>query len=121
MAEIRLENLTKRFGPLVAVDDLDLTMPDGSFVALLGDDPRAEHLVRAMIVMAHALGIKTVGEGVETPEQLARLTDLGCDIVQGFLFSRAVSAREAVDMVDVAGDWTGYPTGVGTAARVPVR
>jgi multiple sugar transport system ATP-binding protein len=36
MAEIRLENLTKRFGPLVAVDDLDLTMPDGSFVALLG-------------------------------------------------------------------------------------
>jgi multiple sugar transport system ATP-binding protein len=36
MAEIRLQNLTKRFGSLVAVDDLDLTMPDGSFVALLG-------------------------------------------------------------------------------------
>jgi multiple sugar transport system ATP-binding protein len=36
MAEIRLEHLTKRFGSLVAVDDLDLTMPDGSFVALLG-------------------------------------------------------------------------------------
>jgi multiple sugar transport system ATP-binding protein len=36
MAEIRLHQLTKRFGSLVAVDDLDLTMPDGSFVALLG-------------------------------------------------------------------------------------
>ncbi|HEV8501301.1 MAG TPA: ABC transporter ATP-binding protein [Casimicrobiaceae bacterium] len=36
MAEIRLEHLTKRFGSLVAVDDLDLTMPDGAFVALLG-------------------------------------------------------------------------------------
>jgi multiple sugar transport system ATP-binding protein len=36
MAEIRLEHLTKRFGSLVAVDKLDLTMPDGSFVALLG-------------------------------------------------------------------------------------
>jgi multiple sugar transport system ATP-binding protein len=36
MAEIKLENLTKRFGSLVAVDDLELTMPDGSFVALLG-------------------------------------------------------------------------------------
>jgi multiple sugar transport system ATP-binding protein len=36
MAEIRLQNLTKRFGSLVAVDDLDLAMPDGSFVALLG-------------------------------------------------------------------------------------
>jgi multiple sugar transport system ATP-binding protein len=36
MAEIKLQNLTKRFGPLVAVDDLELTMPDGAFVALLG-------------------------------------------------------------------------------------
>ena len=36
MAEIRLAHLTKRFDALVAVDDLDLTMPDGSFVALLG-------------------------------------------------------------------------------------
>jgi multiple sugar transport system ATP-binding protein len=36
MAEIRLENLTKEFGSLVAVNDLDLTVPDGSFVALLG-------------------------------------------------------------------------------------
>jgi multiple sugar transport system ATP-binding protein len=36
MAEIRLKHLTKRFGSLLAVDDLDLTMPDGSFVALLG-------------------------------------------------------------------------------------
>jgi multiple sugar transport system ATP-binding protein len=36
MAEIRLESLTKEFGSLVAVNDLDLTVPDGSFVALLG-------------------------------------------------------------------------------------
>jgi multiple sugar transport system ATP-binding protein len=36
MAEIRIENLTKEFGSLVAVRDLDLTVPDGSFIALLG-------------------------------------------------------------------------------------
>ena len=83
---------------------------DRSFIASLGVDPRAEHLVRAMIAMAHSLGILTVGEGVETPDQLSRLTDLGCDVVQGFLFSRPVSARAAVDMVDASGRWTGYPT-----------
>jgi diguanylate cyclase (GGDEF)-like protein len=88
----------------------DLLKIDRSFIASLGVDPRAEHLVRAMITLAHSLGILTVGEGVETPDQLSRLTDLGCDIVQGFLFSRPVSARAAVDMVDVDGQWTGYPT-----------
>lgn len=87
----------------------DLLKIDRSFIASLGVDPRAEHLVRAMIAMAHSLGILTVAEGVETPDQLLRLTDLGCDVVQGNLFSRPVSARAAVDMVDVSGHWTGYP------------
>ena len=87
----------------------DLLKIDRSFIASLGVDPRAEHLVRAMIAMAHSLGILTVAEGVETPDQLSRLTDLGCDVVQGNLFSRPVSAREAVDMVNASGHWTGYP------------
>jgi EAL domain-containing protein (putative c-di-GMP-specific phosphodiesterase class I) len=88
----------------------DLLKIDRSFIAPLGINPRAEHLVRAMIAMAHSLGIRTIAEGVETPDQLSRLTDLGCDVVQGYLFSRPVTARAAVDMVDVSGHWTGYPT-----------
>jgi EAL domain-containing protein (putative c-di-GMP-specific phosphodiesterase class I) len=38
--------------------------------------------------MAHALSLDTVAEGVETPEQLAQLKELGCDFAQGYLFSR---------------------------------
>ena len=49
MAEIRLEHLTKRFGSLLAVDDLDLTMPDGSFVALLGPSGRGKTTTMNMI------------------------------------------------------------------------
>ena len=70
----------------------DLVKLDRSFIAPLGQDPRAEHLVRAMVVMAHALGMRALAEGVETPEQLDRVTELGCDVAQGFLFSKPMMA-----------------------------
>jgi diguanylate cyclase (GGDEF)-like protein len=48
------------------------------------------HIVQAAINMAHASGIQTIAEGVETKEQLDILIDLGCDQVQGFLLGRPV-------------------------------
>jgi diguanylate cyclase (GGDEF)-like protein len=51
-------------------------------------------IVAAIIVMAHTLNLKTIAEGVETPAQLASLTDLKCDSVQGHHLGRAVSAKE---------------------------
>lgn len=85
----------------------DLVKLDRSFIAPLGRDPRAEHLVRAMVVMAHALGMRALAEGVETSEQLDRVRELGCDVAQGFLFSPAVPACEAGALVDTHGRWLG--------------
>jgi EAL domain-containing protein (putative c-di-GMP-specific phosphodiesterase class I) len=85
----------------------DLLKLDRSFIAALGNDHGAEHVVKAMIDMAHALGIRTVAEGVETTTQLQYLIDLGCDIAQGFLFSRPVPAAEAIGHVDRNRRWTG--------------
>lgn len=82
---------------------------DRSFISRLGEDDGSEHVVAAMIAMAHALGIPTVAEGVETQRQLDYLIDLGCDMAQGYLFSRPVGAAEAVALVDEAGRFTGYP------------
>ena len=96
----------------------DVLKLDRRFVAQLGADDRAEHLVRAMIVMAHALGMRTVAEGVETVEQLERLAELDCDVAQGFLFSRPVPEREALRDVGSDGRWTGAPFGTG-ATTVP--
>jgi diguanylate cyclase (GGDEF)-like protein/PAS domain S-box-containing protein len=61
---------------------------DRSFVSRLGTSPEATAIVTSCIELAHALNVTVVAEGVETAAQLTRLTELGCDIVQGFYYSR---------------------------------
>jgi EAL domain-containing protein (putative c-di-GMP-specific phosphodiesterase class I) len=52
-------------------------------------------LVRAMIDLAHALGLRVIAEGVETDEQLRRVRELGCDLAQGCHFSGPLPGEEA--------------------------
>lgn len=88
----------------------DVLKIDQSFIAALtDDDDHAEHVVASMIAMAHSLGMLTTAEGVETPYQLERLTELDCDIAQGFLFSKAVRMRDASTHVSSNMRWTGPP------------
>jgi EAL domain-containing protein (putative c-di-GMP-specific phosphodiesterase class I) len=57
-------------------------------------------MIRAILQMADAFGMKTVAEGVETEEQLAFLQEHGCDFAQGFLFSQAVPFADFSQFVD---------------------
>jgi EAL domain-containing protein (putative c-di-GMP-specific phosphodiesterase class I) len=72
----------------LAVDTLKI---DRSFVIEL-DKPEGRALVTSIIAMAHALKLKVVAEGVETERQMNQLLALGCDEMQGFLFSKPVPA-----------------------------
>jgi len=72
---------------------------DRVFVEGLGQGPDSQAIVAAIIAMSHALGKRVIAEGVETAEQLAILRALGCDEVQGFLFSPAVPAGEFGELV----------------------
>ncbi|MFL6179171.1 MAG: putative bifunctional diguanylate cyclase/phosphodiesterase [Actinomycetes bacterium] len=65
---------------------------DRSFTARLADDPGGATLVKAMVDLAHEFGLEVVAEGVEDAEVTARLRELGCDIGQGFLWSRPVAS-----------------------------
>ena len=65
---------------------------DRSFVDGLGSDEDDSAIVRATIALAKGLNLRVVAEGVETREQLAMLTELQCDLAQGYLFSRPVDA-----------------------------
>jgi predicted signal transduction protein with EAL and GGDEF domain len=106
-----LETLSrlKHMGVRLAIDDfgtgysslsylkrfpLDTLKIDRSFIKDLPRDAEDAAIAKAIIAMAHSLKLAVVAEGVETPEQLAFLQQHGCDVVQGYLFSRPVSAGE---------------------------
>lgn len=66
---------------------------DRSFVSELESSTDAVVIVRAIINLAHNLGMDVVGEGVETAGQLALLSEMGCARVQGYWFSRPVALQ----------------------------
>jgi diguanylate cyclase (GGDEF)-like protein len=103
-----LEQLS-RMGVVVSIDDfgtgyssmsylrkfpIDKLKIDRSFISELTTNPADASIVQAIISLAHSLKLKVVAEGVETPEQLQRLRELGCDQYQGFLASAAVTPLE---------------------------
>jgi diguanylate cyclase (GGDEF)-like protein len=80
-------NYLKRF----PIDTLKL---DQSFVRDVMTDARDAAIVGAVIAMAHRLGLKVIGEGVETSAQHEYLRREGCDFVQGYLFSHPKAPDE---------------------------
>ena len=77
----------KRF----SIDELKI---DRSFVTDAENGGRDGAVAAAIIALGHELGLQVVAEGVETPEQSAFLLQRGCNVQQGYWFSKAVPARE---------------------------
>jgi EAL domain-containing protein (putative c-di-GMP-specific phosphodiesterase class I)/CheY-like chemotaxis protein len=71
---------------------------DRSFVANMVEDPEARAIVKTCIILGHELNMRVVAEGVETEEHLEQLKQMGCDIAQGYFFSRPVPAEEIAKM-----------------------
>ena len=74
--------------------EVDRIKIDKSFVQNLGQKADADAIVTAVISLGHAMGLQVTAEGVETPEQEDFLRRAGCNVLQGFLFSKAVPAGE---------------------------
>jgi EAL domain-containing protein (putative c-di-GMP-specific phosphodiesterase class I) len=71
------------------VDELKI---DRSFIAGLGLEAGDAAIVASCIDLAHAVGIRAVAEGVETPEQAEALIAMGCDLAQGYYYAQPLPA-----------------------------
>jgi EAL domain-containing protein (putative c-di-GMP-specific phosphodiesterase class I) len=79
---------------------IDTLKIDRSFISAMGDRGENSEIVRTIVTLARNLGIDVIAEGVETAEQLAQLSALGCGQVQGFYFSRPVATEAAAALVE---------------------
>jgi diguanylate cyclase len=114
---VMLEHLSQ-LGIIVAIDDfgtgyssmsylqrfpIDELKIDRSFIRDLDFNPNDVSIVRAIISLAHELGLRVVAEGVETAAQLALLKRMGCDQYQGYLRSAAVAPSEIEPLLAPSG------------------
>lgn len=84
------------------VDSLKI---DRSFIQGLDASSETLGLVPAIANIARAMRMSVVAEGIETPEQLAQLRRLNCDLGQGYLFSRPVPAQQATELLSANLHW----------------
>jgi diguanylate cyclase (GGDEF)-like protein len=111
---VRLLDQIKQLGVFIAIDDFGTghsslsrlrDMPaevlkiDRSFVDGLSSEPGDTAIVSSILSLAYAMGKHTIAEGVEKREQAAMLLRMGCEVAQGYFFSRPVAAERIVPML----------------------
>lgn len=84
---------------------LDAVKVDRAFTSTIDTEERPLHVVRAIVSLAHALGLEVVAEGVTTERQLELLRQMGCDMAQGYLFARASSPAELDEILAEGRRW----------------
>ena len=105
----------KRMGIQIAIDDFgtgysslsylhkfpaNLLKIDKSFIDKMNTSESSRQYVAAIISIGHVMGFDVISEGVETPDQLETLKDIGCDFIQGFIWGRPLSAEDAGKLIE---------------------
>ena len=99
--KIAIDDFGTGYSSLSYIKDLnfDILKIDISFIKNIVNSYKDLAVVKTIITLAKALNLKTVAEGVETKEQFEILKDAGCDIVQGYLIARPMSAEETKEFI----------------------
>jgi EAL domain-containing protein (putative c-di-GMP-specific phosphodiesterase class I) len=93
---LALDDFGTGFSSLTYLQKLpvDIIKLDKDFIWEIGLDEGKEFIIKAVIDLAHNLGMSVVAEGVETEVQMDFLKDAGCDYAQGYLFHKALTVDE---------------------------
>ncbi|MBR3278602.1 MAG: bifunctional diguanylate cyclase/phosphodiesterase [Lachnospiraceae bacterium] len=104
----------KALGMKVAIDDFgtgysslsylnnfpsDMLKIDKSFIDQMNLSSSSRQYVAMIISLGHILNLKVISEGVETPDQVATLKEIGCDYIQGFVWGKPMSTEDAGELV----------------------
>jgi len=84
---------------------IDLLKVDQSFVSAMESNSENGEIVRTVIALAKALKLKVVAEGIESIHQFHQLRILGCEYGQGYLFAKALPARDIENLLDDNNRW----------------
>jgi diguanylate cyclase (GGDEF)-like protein/PAS domain S-box-containing protein len=79
---------------------IDYLKLDRSFIANVSDSPDLAALLTAVLTLAYQLDLKVVAEGIEKPDQLEKLRELGCHYGQGYFFDKARTSEDFINFVD---------------------
>lgn len=116
--KISLDDFGTGFSSLSYFRDLpvDEIKIDMGFVIRMLESEKDHAIVKAVIDLAHNFSLRVVAEGVESREIAARLSDLGCDVLQGYFFDKALSAEAFQANYGIASG-SSQPAGAGTLAK----
>jgi len=78
---------------------VDIIKIDKSFVDPLGTEPAGAAIVSSILGLAQSMGLSVVAEGIERPDQLERLLELGCDLGQGYLLGKPLEPASATSLI----------------------
>ncbi|MDH3317212.1 MAG: EAL domain-containing protein [Gammaproteobacteria bacterium] len=106
----------KNLGLTLAIDDfgtgysslsylhsfqIDTLKIDRSFVNTMLTDKESNKIVKSIVGLARSLKMDIIAEGVERPEEVAELEELGCSLAQGYLFARPAPAEQVMEMLEI--------------------
>ena len=107
--KVWMDDFGSGYSALDVLEDIhfDLIKFDMHFIQRFDEGEKSKTILRDLLKMTCDLGLETITEGVETPEQAAFLKNAGCTKLQGFYFSRPIPYEEILERHN-NGTWIGY-------------